>query len=272
MKKIMGMFTVCLLLASCSAENDIQVKGNVLAALENEEYDKALTLVEENLAHNSVDEETKKLYENILAFNEVRDAKSNEDWDGVLAKAHALLENPTLENSLKVELDKMILEAEMEINDSIREHFEQNSMISDEEGNLPPASNVKEEETTKPSEESLASLKERYLAKLADVENDVKEFDQLGTQVDITEAQAEVLSRWDNMLNEIYTELKNQLSTSDMQKLSDEQQKWLKNRDEKATEAARKYEGGSMKTLEYISTQARLTKERSYELVDLYMK
>lgn len=41
---------------------------------------------------------------------------------------------------------------------------------------------------------------------------------------------------------------------------------------ETAREAALKYEGGTMETLEYVSTRTELTKERSYELVDAYMK
>lgn len=246
-KTTLSILAACLLLVGCSNETDEPVKDNVIEAMENKEYEKALILIEESSDGSPDDEETKALYAQLQEFKEVNNARSNADWDGVLEKAHPLLENPSLESSLKVELEKMILEAEVEINNSIKENAEQNS----------------------------ASLKERYLAKLSDVENGLKELDPVfenGTQIELTEAQAEVFERWDAVLNEIYKELEKQLSPNDMNKLRAEQLKWLTHRDEKAAEAASKYEGGSMKNLEYASIQAQLTKERCYELVELYMK
>lgn len=258
MKKIIiGIFTVCLFLVGCSNDADEPLKDQVIEAMENKEFEKALTLIEGN---PTVDEETKKIYVQLQEFKEVTDVKSRADWDGVLEKAHVLLENPSLENGLKIELEEMIVEAEMEINNSIRENFEQNSAVADEEGNPPPSS---------------VNLKERYLAKLADMEDELEAFDKVfehGTQIEITEAQAEVLARWDGALNEIYAELKKQLSPDDMSKLRAEQRDWLKSRDEKAAQAALEYKGGSMETLQYVSTQAQLTRDRSYELVELYMK
>ncbi|MBM7667246.1 uncharacterized protein YecT (DUF1311 family) [Solibacillus kalamii] len=268
MKKLVGMFTVCLLLVGCGTESEEQLKDKVIVALENEEYDKALTLIEQNSGDSQIDEETKNLHAQLLAFKEVEEARSHADWDGVLDKAHTLLENPELENNLKTNLENMIEEAEQEINKSIRENFEQNSVNGDEEGNPPPGE-------TKSSEDSSVSLKERYLAKLAEVEKSVKELDKIfdqGTQAEITEAQGEVYSQWDQLLNEIYAELKNNLPPDDMSRLRVEQHDWVEYRDEKATEAALQYKGGSMETLQYVSTQAQLTKERCYELVDLYMK
>lgn len=246
-KTTLSILAACLLLVGCSNETDEPVKDNVIEAMENKEYEKALILIEESSDGSPDEEETKALYAQLQEFKEVNNARSNADWDGVLEKAHPLLENPSLESSLKVELEKMILEAEVEINNSIKGNVEQNS----------------------------ASLKERYLAKLSDVENGLKELDPVfenGTQIELTEAQAEVFARWDAVLNEIYKELEKQLSPNDMNKLRAEQLKWLTHRDEKAAEAASKYEGGSMKNLEYASIQAQLTKERCYELVELYMK
>ncbi|MCM3722838.1 lysozyme inhibitor LprI family protein [Solibacillus isronensis] len=244
MKKLVGMFTACLLLAGCGA----------------------LTLIEEN---SLADEETKVLSAQLQEFNEVKEAKSQADWDRVLEKAHSLLENPALDNNLKKELEGMVVEAETEINKSIRESFEQNSANGDEEGNPPPGE----------PEDPSVSLKEKYLAKLADVEKSVKEFDEIfdqifdqGIQVEMTAAEGEIFSKWDMLLNEIYADLKKTLPPNDMSKLREEQRDWLEYRDEKATEDALQYKGGSMETLQYESTQAQLTKERCYQLVDLYMK
>ncbi len=262
MKKLIGMFTACLLLAGCGTESEEQIKDKVIVALENEDYEEALTLIEEN---SIADEETKVLSAQLQAFKEVKDAKDQADWDRVLEKAHPLLENPALDSSLKNELENMIVEAETEINKSIRESFEQNSANGDEEGNPPPGE----------AEDSSVSLKEKYLAKLADVEKSVKEYDEIfdqGIQVEMTAAEGEIFSKWDMLLNEIYADLKKSLPPNDMSKLRVEQRDWLEYRDEKATEDALQYKGGSMETLQYVSTQAQLTKERCYELVDLYMK
>lgn len=268
MKKIVGMFTVCLLLVGCGTESEEQLKDKVIVALENKEYDKALILIEQNSGDSQIDEETKNIHAQLLEFKEVEEARSHADWDGVLEKAHTLLENPELETNLKTKLENMIEEAELEINKSIRENFEQNSVNGDEEGNPPPGE-------TKSSEDSSVSLKEKYLAKLAEVEKSVKEFDEIfdqGIQVEMTAAEGEIFSKWDMLLNEIYADLKKTLPHNDMSKLREEQRDWLEYRDEKATEEALQYKGGSMETLQYVSTQAQLTKERCYELVELYMK
>jgi len=262
MKKLVGMFTACLLLAGCGTESEEQLKDKVIVALEDEEYEKALTLIEES---SQTDEETNVFSAQIQEIKEVKDAKSQGDWDRVLEKAHPLLENPELDISLKEELENMIVEAETEINNSIRESFEQNSANGDEEGNPPPGV----------TEDPFVSMKEKYLAKLVDVEESMKKFDEIfdqGTQMEITAAQGEIFSEWDKLLNEIYADLKKTLPPNNMGKLREEQRDWLEYLDEKATEDALQYKGGSMDTLQYVSTQAQLTKERCYELVDLYMK
>ncbi len=56
-----------------------------------------------------------------------------------------------------------------------------------------------------------------------------------------------------------------------MEQLREEQRDWIKERDQKAKEASLKYEGGTMEGLEYVATQASITKDRCYELVAKYM-
>jgi uncharacterized protein YecT (DUF1311 family) len=66
--------------------------------------------------------------------------------------------------------------------------------------------------------------------------------------------------------------LKQQLSTNEMAELNEEQVNWKTSRDETAKDESLEYKGGSMESLQYIATQSRVTKERCYELVELYMK
>lgn len=77
---------------------------------------------------------------------------------------------------------------------------------------------------------------------------------------------------WDELLNEIYGALKEQLSPDEMEQLRESQRKWIKDRDDQALEASLKFKGGTQEHLEYVSVLANLTEERCYELVEDYMK
>ncbi|WP_416150321.1 lysozyme inhibitor LprI family protein [Salipaludibacillus sp. HK11] len=114
--------------------------------------------------------------------------------------------------------------------------------------------------------------KAEKIAEKVEIETDMKEsFTELeevtenGNLLDLKVAQGEILARWDNILNEIYAVLENQLGEEEMDKLREEQREWVSYRDEQAEKNALKYEGGSMEPVEYISTQSHITKERSYQ-------
>lgn len=116
--------------------------------------------------------------------------------------------------------------------------------------------------------------KGKYMDKLNDIEKAATEIRQKDddTTLGMIESEEVVLAKWDQALNEIYQVLEKQLSTTEMEKLRVEQRKWITYRDDTAKEAAKKFEGGTMESLEYIASQAGTTKERSYDLVEGYMK
>lgn len=117
--------------------------------------------------------------------------------------------------------------------------------------------------------------KEKYIKKLDDIKKSLGEFDktlETGTQFEIGQAYGEIFTRWDKALNDIYGALDKQISSSEMDMLREEQREWIEYRDESAKKESLKYEGGTMQSLEYISTQAKITEERCYELVEGYMK
>lgn len=114
--------------------------------------------------------------------------------------------------------------------------------------------------------------KEEYLKKLNEMEESDRNSEAGTTILELEEQEAERYKKWDVELNEIYGVLKEQLSTEQMDKLRGEQRNWIKHRDEVAKEASLKYKGGSTESLEYVATQASLTRERCYELVANYMK
>lgn len=122
------------------------------------------------------------------------------------------------------------------------------------------------------NDENTVSQKDQYLKKLNEMEEADRNEEAKSTMVEMEEQEAERYKKWDVALNEIYGVLKEQLDTEQMDQLKEGQRKWIKHRDEAAKEASLKYKGGTTETLEYVATQATLTRERCYELVAKYMK
>lgn len=122
--------------------------------------------------------------------------------------------------------------------------------------------------------EVVESNKGIYLEKIKQVEEsmvDLVDF-YAGITVEQKYATAEEYSRWDNLINEIYGVLREEMPTNDFEKLENEQINWISEKDPKAREASKKYEGGTQYEVEYAATLGQLTKERCNYLVNKYMK
>ena len=118
------------------------------------------------------------------------------------------------------------------------------------------------------------SKKQTYKKKLDDIQIGLKDLTDLyaGNTMEMKSAASQEYERWDKALNEIYGVLKQELSTENMNKLKQEQIKWISDRDDKAKKASSQYKGGTAEPLVYTSSLAQTTKERCYELVEKYMK
>ncbi len=122
-------------------------------------------------------------------------------------------------------------------------------------------------------EEASTSLKEKYLQQLEDTKKEVE-------GLKATDASTYALKKvendrwelWDELINEIYGVLEEQLPAEEMSQLREEQRNWIKVRDDSALEASHKFKGGTQEHLEYVAVLANLTEERCYELVVGYMK
>ncbi|MCR1848895.1 lysozyme inhibitor LprI family protein [Paeniclostridium sordellii] len=129
--------------------------------------------------------------------------------------------------------------------------------------------------TTKDVETVKHSYKNEYINKLNSTEEGMSDLDYLyqkGTTGDMGLAEATKLKRWDNMLNEIYSLLKTQLTESEMNELKNKQLSWIEYRDKTAENEASENIGGTLYSVVYNGSLAKLTKERCYELVNTYMK
>jgi uncharacterized protein YecT (DUF1311 family) len=139
-----------------------------------------------------------------------------------------------------------------------------------EENSEPAEGESSEAEAITPED----SQKEEYLLKLEEFENELADLEAQskdGTQTEMNQAQAELFKKWDTMLNEIYGVLEEQLPTDEMEQLREKQREWIEKRDAAAEAVAKKYEGGTLEALEYGAVKTRLTKERCYQLVEMYM-
>ncbi|MFC9540628.1 lysozyme inhibitor LprI family protein [Lysinibacillus sp. NPDC056959] len=119
------------------------------------------------------------------------------------------------------------------------------------------------------------SQKDEYIQKLDSIDAGLADLEHLYTNKDNTEilkAEKETYNRWDNILNEIYALLKQQLSSGDMQSLKEVQIEWIKDKESSAKNAASKYAEDEMKEITKYKIEAQYTKERCYELVKNYMK
>lgn len=120
------------------------------------------------------------------------------------------------------------------------------------------------------------TTKQIYLDKLNELEANLnislkEEYDS-GITLEMIEAASEEYEKWDEMLNEVYLKLAEQLSETEMNSLTEEELNWIKIRDEKSEAADDKFEGGSIAPFLRIDSLAKSTKERCYELVNNYMK
>ncbi|GAA4715909.1 lysozyme inhibitor LprI family protein [Brevibacillus fulvus] len=147
-------------------------------------------------------------------------------------------------------------------------------------GNTGSGAAVAAAQSAKPGAKAGASAQETkekaaYRKKLDGIEAELSaahEKWQNGTQAEMNEAAGEIYKKWDQALNEIYRALNEQLPAAEMSKLRDEQRAWVQHRDEAAKGEAAAFQGGSLESFQYLTAQARLTKERCYELLDHYMK
>lgn len=117
--------------------------------------------------------------------------------------------------------------------------------------------------------------KEQYIERLNSITiyyDDLWSRTESFSVVDMKELKNQEYTKWDDELNTIYQLIKKKLPEDDFIILRNEEREWITKRDEQATLAGSKYAGGSMEGLEYMAVMIELTKERTYELVDIYFK
>lgn len=88
------------------------------------------------------------------------------------------------------------------------------------------------------------------------------------TQQEMNQISAELYALWDEKLNEVWGELKDELPEAEMKELTEEELVWIANKEQQIAEAGAEYEGGSMQALQENMKGAELTRARVCELVE----
>ena len=77
---------------------------------------------------------------------------------------------------------------------------------------------------------------------------------------------AQLYKLWDDELNSVWGRLKTTLDSAAMDKLTQEEKKWISNKENAIEQAGLEYDGGTMRPMVENQTGADLTKQRVYEL------
>lgn len=162
-------------------------------------------------------------------------------------------------------------------NESVNEtNVEKNKKAEDKSKANEDIQNSKDNTKENTSKENIISKKNEYLKQLNQLENELdsslKEKYDSGITLEMSEAASKEYKQWDYMLNDIYSYLRQILTSEEMNKLTEEQLNWINLRDKKAEAAAKEFEGGSFDPINKLLSLKTTTKERCYELVNSYVK
>ncbi len=102
----------------------------------------------------------------------------------------------------------------------------------------------------------------------ASIEKSIQE-DAL-TQAELNEKAEQLYEVWDSALNTVWSTLKKTQDEKTMSRLTEEEREWIARKEQAVAEAGAEYEGGSMQSMVMNQKAAKLTKDRVYELIELF--
>ncbi|KAA9022276.1 lysozyme inhibitor LprI family protein [Niallia endozanthoxylica] len=119
-----------------------------------------------------------------------------------------------------------------------------------------------------------SSQRDEYLQMLNSLESELAYIDDLYDEKSVAEMvdlEEQRYQRWDAALNDVYGVLEEQLPSNEMEALRQKQREWIVYRDTTAKNGTEQL-GGGWPSLQYNINRIDITKDRCYELVNLYMK
>lgn len=261
LKKVLSLFLLTILLTGlvgCSNYTNIKALHQGKLALENKEYDKALSLFELAINEGNNNEKVMEIYDILIKYKEVRsylDAGDIENAEETLNSINSNYDKYPIKDDideLMVELDELKISKQKDIEE--REKQER-------------AEQIEQEKQAKAEEVRLAksSKKNKYLQKYDEME--VKEYEIYTNTQYASDATTKSYELWDDFLNEIWGVLKQELPKNEMDNLTKIQIEWIKDKEAKQK---RSYDAGN-NTSTAVGETVELTKVRCWELIDWYM-
>lgn len=124
-----------------------------------------------------------------------------------------------------------------------------------------------------PARGASSGTAEDYRNRLGEIENTIQNLENSGS-ANTTDAMREAVAYeyrlWDAELNQIYQAIMAVLPDEETDTLRGLERRWIRERDTAAKQAAERYKGGTMENVEYTASLANSTRDRAYELLDLY--
>ncbi|WP_345240649.1 lysozyme inhibitor LprI family protein [Pontibacillus salipaludis] len=128
------------------------------------------------------------------------------------------------------------------------------------------------EENTSETTDKQSMLKDMYIEQIKEAQAEVANLVPTDSSTyALKKTENDRWKIWDDLLNDTYRVLEEQLPSQEMERLREKQREWITYRDQSALGASEKFKGGTQEQLEYVSVLANLTEERCVELVEGYM-
>jgi uncharacterized protein YecT (DUF1311 family) len=134
----------------------------------------------------------------------------------------------------------------------------------------PKNPDLKAKSSIESASESGAAFYQKHLVSLDEQIKKIREESGDSNTYSMKALADKELKLWNMEQNTIYDTIAQTLSDEERESLESSQQNWVKTRDAKAVDAAKKFSGGSLEGLEYTASLAESTRERAYELVKEY--
>ena len=159
-----------------------------------------------------------------------------------------------------------IAEVQTSQNQNNAEEKSQSQKVSSEKEKKVEAKSQKDNLGKKSSGTYTKELKNR----MEKLEKEMQSKLDSGVTSEMVNANNELYEAWDKELNKVYKLLMEKLPADRKEKLKKDQRAWVKIKEEKANEAAKEADGGTLAGVLYSGTATGLTKDRVIELAKMY--
>ena len=236
-------------------------------------------LAEELLANENMVDSLTEAVEGLVEKIEIAQAE-NEEVDGELDEVEKLLEKKDvkeaklllkeIEKDRDVTHDKKRVDKLTDAIDKAEKREKEKKAKDKAEQEKVAKANAEKEKVAEEKQQPSGSYQE-YIQKYEDTDAYVNAHLSKNTDADPYSHSAHAVGKWDDLLNEVWGVLKNEMPSGQFETLKAEQINWI-NEKEKRVDEIMDPNGGSIVRLEAMGYTMTVTQERTKYLIDNYMK